>query len=783
VQSAMDDAMSALSSGKRITSAADDAAGLSIVTRMESQVRGLNQAMRNAADGQSMVDTAEGAMDEISNMLQRMRELALQAANGSNNLEDRNNLNAEVSQLKAEIDRVVDTTSFNNQTMLDGSYEKALQVGTNAGETIEVNISNLGTAALGSVSGSAAIGSVRSAEFTSVSEHKDTVAQLTFNGNDTYDFELYFGDTKVTVKDANVVDGSAEEVVDQINKQLTTAKLNDVAEATYAGNVVTITNDLGTDVKVAAFAADANSTASYVSLSGKASGSLETGEKLDNVTLGGANSHIGDSFQVAKGEAYSTGEAVDAVAEVQTLAVKDVTFTVDKTVKVTLGDGDAAVTLEHKVVTDKTSVDDVLEGLQAHGSYDDTKFVLAKNDDGNITVTFAEATGAVTALSKLVDDADTPLNVEATETTEGVTAVDATDPSGGAVLNLDFVGADTYEFELVEADKEAKSIESFKVVYDGSDNGLEAVATVIGTKLGDGWTVAAKNGQVEVIREAGTAYTLTGFKSEGGGRIMASTENPSETDGAAKLLEENNNVQTALTTGVGDATDTVVKLTVSSAKDNYSFTLSNGEATAHVSAALDNSEDLASAINYALARAGMGGADTTTGIKAVATEGKATEVTLTNLAGKPINIDDFMSDGAGTMKAEKGLDKDSKAVADGYDRILDDGDGSNADAVSSIDLSSVSGASAALAVIDAALEDISAQRADLGAISNRLDHTISNLGNIVVNTEAAQSRIEDADFAAETGNLTKAQILSQAATAMLAQANASKQSVLSLLQG
>ena len=76
--------MSALSSGKRINSAADDAAGLSIITRMESQVRGLNQAMRNAADGQNMVNTAEGAMDEISNMLQRMRELALQAANDTN---------------------------------------------------------------------------------------------------------------------------------------------------------------------------------------------------------------------------------------------------------------------------------------------------------------------------------------------------------------------------------------------------------------------------------------------------------------------------------------------------------------------------------------------------------------------------------------------------------------------------------------------------------------------------------------------------------------------------
>jgi len=103
--------------------------------------------------------------------------------------------------------------------------------------------------------------------------------------------------------------------------------------------------------------------------------------------------------------------------------------------------------------------------------------------------------------------------------------------------------------------------------------------------------------------------------------------------------------------------------------------------------------------------------------------------------------------------------------------------------VSTIDLSTRSGAVSALEIIDGALDKINNQRSDLGAISNRLDHTINNLANIKVNVEGSQSRIQDADFAAETSNLTKAQILSQAATAMLAQANASKQSVLSLLQG
>jgi flagellin len=126
---------------------------------------------------------------------------------------------------------------------------------------------------------------------------------------------------------------------------------------------------------------------------------------------------------------------------------------------------------------------------------------------------------------------------------------------------------------------------------------------------------------------------------------------------------------------------------------------------------------------------------------------------------------------------------DAATGTDGGSRYLDDGVGANASTISQIEITTSSKAQDAIAIIDRALQDVATERAELGAVSNRLDHTISNLGNIVVNTEASQSRIEDADFAAETGNLTKAQILSQAATAMLAQANASKQSVLSLLQG
>ena len=145
----METAMERLSSGKRINSAADDAAGLAISTRMDSQIRGINMAIKNANDGISMVQTAEGALQEVTDMLQRMRELALQSVHGSNNDEDRAAMDAEVQQLKAEIDRISETTSFNAQNILDGTFNRLFQIGDQAGDTIRIGLGSVDTASLG----------------------------------------------------------------------------------------------------------------------------------------------------------------------------------------------------------------------------------------------------------------------------------------------------------------------------------------------------------------------------------------------------------------------------------------------------------------------------------------------------------------------------------------------------------------------------------------------------------------------------------------------------------
>ena len=163
-----------LSSGYKINRAADDAAGLSISEKMRSQIRGLNKASDNAQDGISLVQTAEGALNEVHSMLQRMSELAVQAANGTNATTDRTALNDEVQQLKTEIQRVGSTTQFNKMNILDGGFsagtKKALQVGANANQTISIAIS-----ALKSVVGSSLIGALKISTATNAQSAITTV--------------------------------------------------------------------------------------------------------------------------------------------------------------------------------------------------------------------------------------------------------------------------------------------------------------------------------------------------------------------------------------------------------------------------------------------------------------------------------------------------------------------------------------------------------------------------------------------------------------------------------
>lgn len=215
-QSDANTALQRLSSGLRINSAKDDAAGLAISERFQSQITGLNMAQRNANDGISLAQTAEGALDEITENLQRIRELAVQSANASNSTSDREALNAEVQQRVAEINRIAGQTSFNGLKVLDGSLlTQTFQVGANTGDTISVSGFDTRGSQLGSVIG-------QSTDLLQLTDGTDTLEDI-FAAGGTADFTVTLTDadgvdTVVNISEAR----SLQDALGQINAQTPT---------------------------------------------------------------------------------------------------------------------------------------------------------------------------------------------------------------------------------------------------------------------------------------------------------------------------------------------------------------------------------------------------------------------------------------------------------------------------------------------------------------------------------------------------------------------------------
>ena len=290
------DAMERLSTGSRINSAKDDAAGLSISTRMTSQMRGLSVAIRNANDGISISQTAEGAMSEVNSILQRMRDLSVQSVNSVNSPQDRANMNNEVKALSAEIDRIAGTTTFNNQKILDGSFTgKKLQVGANANETIEMNIANLSATSLGRVnlSSTAMATTGATAKGTPAVE---TVAQLAFFGNDTYTFKV----AGVSVTGA-VTNSSPSALVDNINNNLK-AKSNTDVTAKLVNGAVELRNSLGGNIGITDFSSASNGKATFTVMSGGGATTLldDTGAVFESLgAVGSAASSTGVVLKLA----------------------------------------------------------------------------------------------------------------------------------------------------------------------------------------------------------------------------------------------------------------------------------------------------------------------------------------------------------------------------------------------------------------------------------------------------------------------------------------------------
>ncbi|WP_276531491.1 flagellin [Shewanella indica] len=380
--------MERLSSGLRINSAKDDAAGLQISNRLTSQINGLDVAQRNANDGISIAQTAEGAMQESTNILQRMRDLSLQSANGSNSAADRLAMQKELTALQDELTRIADTTSFGGQKLLDGSFgSKVFQVGANANETIGVSLKDVSGEAIGRTYKSFdASGTVKAMVVTGTEQQAGSV-------------DIAIGDKTSSI--AINADMSAEDLQNKING------LDGISDVTVTGG---ITNDPVT----------ASSTTSYsmtlsalTPLDADGTMTLDFGDG-NSLTLNATNTATADTLAGAINGVAGLG--ITATNDSGTITLKsDKAFSIDASQgtstgtyagALTISDGTTSVTADGSAdaaAVDAAAVQSVkLSGLTALGS-DDT--MTLDFGDGNSLTLDAAATASITDLVAKINGA------------------------------------------------------------------------------------------------------------------------------------------------------------------------------------------------------------------------------------------------------------------------------------------------------------------------------------------------------------------------------------------
>jgi flagellin len=328
--------MQRLSSGLRINSAKDDAAGLAITDRMTSQIRGLNQAVRNANDGISLAQTAEGSMQESSNILQRMRELAIQSANDSNSDSDRANIQKEVVQLQNEINRISEQTSFNGKNILDGSFSSAkFQVGAFADQSISVSIGSTS----GATMGAQVMASSKTLDHVGTASSALTTATTITNGvaADTLTVSGGLGNDTVTVAQHM----SAKQIASAINDKsgttgVTATATNSVDISAVAVGTVQFTlsseqsqSVTGSAASISAVITDANDlTALRDAINAE---SAKTGITAE-MSISGNTITLSNSGEDIVIEDASNADGADTVMTVGTVVLDDDEGTLDTTV-------------------------------------------------------------------------------------------------------------------------------------------------------------------------------------------------------------------------------------------------------------------------------------------------------------------------------------------------------------------------------------------------------------------------------------------------------------------
>lgn len=792
-QSANSTALERLSSGLRINSAKDDAAGLAISTRFTSQVKGLNVAIRNAGDGIALAQTAEGALGSINDNLQRVRELAVQSANATNSDVDREALQAEVDQLVSEITRTSEESDFNGRKLLDGSFSATFQIGANAGQTVDVSIAELTADKLGSSSQAGV-----SSQGTS---NKLGNGDLVINGENIRasvagDDKLSFAGKEYSAiakaaainesSDITGVTATADENVvlgtDMNNATLGTATaqvnavLNGVTialEGTANGNDAELAATRGSTI--AAINAKADQTGVTASDGGNDGGVILTAADGRNITLTGAN----DLSVYGLADSNTGGAAAIQSQAGFTLTAANANTDINITGGDNTGNGNLAnsglsagnYTAQTAVTSSTKQEVGGADGAATTVNTTDVTAVLADAQAAAVGITLASGGNDLADHQAAFDALGYDVTVAA-DTQEGVSvaaqeakASEKRLADGDLVINGVAISASS-TLDDTASDTSAGS-------SDAAASGISIAAAINKSTEATGVTATVNETTVTGGANARSGATGLTFGATAGAVAVGSTIELTVNGVTVNLAETGDyekNKAAAITafnevsgqTGVV-AEDNGQSLTLTAADGrNISLFADSGDGAEAMT-------DLGTSIeNFGLNTASVGQNNGATTVKAYtnASGAKTTYSTVSLSSASAFEVSN------GTSGSE-GL-SDSGFVAGKF------GGGEDGQALKDIDITSFEGATKALTAIDNAIASVASQRADLGAIQNRMESTVSNLQITSENLNSANSRIKDADFAAETAELQRTNVLQQAGISILAQANARGQQVLSL---
>ncbi|MEC1770235.1 flagellin N-terminal helical domain-containing protein [Schinkia azotoformans] len=627
--------MEKLSSGLRINKAGDDAAGLAISEKMRAQVRGLDQASANAQDANSMIQTAEGALSETTDILQRMRELATQAANDTNTDTDRGEIQKEINQLTSEINRIGNTTEFNTQKLLNGGgTEKELSVNTlTAG------------AATGKIAGVAANGSFNISTINNTTAGVARVWENTLAG------------------DFSSADGTS-------------------ATFEFQGATVTVN-----------FGGDGSSTST-------------TGVTGNSANIAFAQNGSADDLATALAAAFTSIKTAGG----EESALKDFAFSNGGSAKFTI----TAQTKGAQYNSDSlTFTDSGSTGLTAAATANGSGAAKAGVDEvrGEFAFSIDKAFEAVGTTIQIGGQTFTAVESGATGNQFNV----GTDPKEQALSLAKAINSNTALNARFDA-----LVDGTKITLREKEGQATGSALTTGT-LGNNTAVAGKSTfNVDDLVAVGGKYKIDGVDIE----VTDDASHSGLANGTAVLYDSSENGQAArLKAAIEANKDLNSKYTVEVSNKTITLTQKSGKESMEAPKAQTNT-------------------NSKDGFQATFQVGANKGQSMT------IKVDDMRSQALGISSDETGSTTAKDGAKASFVQNANVSNGTDNNSVEfALDVSSHEKATAAISVINDAIEKVSAQRSNLGAYQNRLDHTINNLGTSSENLTAAESRIRDVDYA------------------------------------